>query len=179
MSLLTEFDLHLMAEGTHARLYEKLGAHLVKRDGIKGVEFAVRAPAADSVSVIGDFNRWEPAAHPMKRRADDSGVWESFIPGVGVGRLYKYSILSGPTGKRIDKADPFGFAAEIRPQTASKVWDITGYAWDDAGWLEERRAVNGPFAPVTIYEVHPGSWMRVPEEHDRPLSYREVAPSLA
>jgi len=179
MSALTEFDVHLMAEGTHARLYEKLGAHLRTRGGIHGVEFAVWAPSAVSVSVIGDFNVWDPALNTMERRADDSGIWETFIPGIRNGALYKYAIMSGAKGDRIDKADPYGFAAEIRPQTASKVWDLSSYTWDDAGWLADRAGVNGPFAPVSIYEVHLGSWMRVPEEGNRWLTYREVAPKLA
>ena len=179
MSPLTEFDLQLLGEGTHARLYDKLGAHLAVRDGIKGVEFAVWAPAARYVSVIGDFNGWEPGVDVMKVRPDESGVWEGFVAGLGVGELYKYAIGSRPDGGHVDKADPFGFAAEIRPRTASKVWDLASYEWQDARWLADRPGINGPLAPISIYEVHLGSWMRVPEEDNRWMTYRELAPKLA
>jgi len=178
MSLLTDFDLHLLGEGTHARAYEKLGAHVIVRDGAAGTAFAVWAPNARSVSVVGDFNGWNPDADPMHLRGV-SGIWERFVPGVGPGALYKYAIVSAAEGTRVDKADPYGFAAEIRPQTASKVVDLAGYAWGDGAWMAGRQGGKSPSAPISIYEVHLGSWMRVPEEGNRWLSYREIAPRLA
>src|SRR5215207_45725 len=153
--LLTEFDLHLLAEGTHYRTYEKLGAHLRKVGGVTGVHFAVWAPNASRVSVVGDFNAWDPATHPLTRR-HEAGVWETFIPGVQAGALYKYRV-DGPGGRfHGDKADPYAFAAEIRPQTASKVADIDGYQWHDADWVAERLTRNSAAAPMSIYEVHLG-----------------------
>ena len=178
MSLLTDFDLHLLGEGTHARAYEKLGAHPIVRDGRAGTAFTVWAPNARSVSVVGDFNGWGPAADPMERRGA-SGVWERYVPGVGPGALYKYAIVSQADGTRVDKADPYGFAAEIRPQTASKVADLNGFSWGDAAWLAARPGAQSLGAPISIYEVHLGSWMRALEDGNRWLSYREVAPRLA
>lgn len=178
MSLLTEFDLHLFGEGTHARAYEKLGAHLIVVDGRAGVAFTVWAPNARSVSVVGDFNGWNPATNPMERRGA-SGVWERQVLGVGPGALYKYAIAADSAGTRVNKADPYAFAAEIRPQTASKVADLDGFFWNDAAWMAARQGVQSVHAPISIYEVHLGSWMRVPEEGNRWLSYREVAPRLA
>jgi len=175
---LTDFDLHLMVEGTHYRTYEKLGAHLVEIDGQQGTHFAVWAPNAERVAVIGDFNGWNPAAHPM-RFFPEAGIWACFIPGVGQGALYKYAVASRYHMYRADKADPYGFASEIRPQTASKVWDLSGYAWGDAEWMAGRGRANALDAPLAIYEVHLGSWMRAPEEGHRWLTYREVAPKLA
>jgi 1,4-alpha-glucan branching enzyme len=176
--LLTDFDLHLIAEGTHYRTYEKLGAHLRERNGVAGVDFAVWAPNASRVSVVGDFNGWNPDAHPLTRR-HEAGVWERFIPGVTAGALYKYRIV-GPDGRFFgEKADPYGFAAEIRPQTASKVADIDGYEWHDAEWIAARATRDAATQPMSIYEVHLGSWRRSPEENGRWLTYREIAPQLA
>jgi 1,4-alpha-glucan branching enzyme len=175
---LTEFDLHLIAEGKHYRTYEKLGAHATEHDGQRGTRFAVWAPNARAVSVIGDFNGWDDTRHPMMLRPQ-AGVWECFVPGIGNGALYKYRIVSNYQGYRVDKADPYGFASEIRPQTASKVWDLSGYAWGDAEWLGARGSGDPRAKPIAIYEVHLGSWMRVPEEGNRWLTYREVAPKLA
>jgi 1,4-alpha-glucan branching enzyme len=178
MALLTDFDLHLWAEGTHTRAYDKLGAHVVSDDGVnKGTQFAVWAPNAKAVSVIGDFNGWSAAADPMSPRG--AGVWERFVPGVGPGSLYKYAITSEVECYRVNKADPYGFAAELTPRTASKVWDIEGYAWGDQAWLDRRKGAQSLGAPISIYEVHLGSWMRVREQNDRPLTYRELAPRLA
>jgi 1,4-alpha-glucan branching enzyme len=177
MSLLTDFDLYLLAEGTHSRAYEKLGAHVVDRDGSIGTEFAVWAPNADTVSVVGDFNDWRTGAHPMQLRAG-TGLWEAYIPGVGPGVLYKYAIHSQGAGRRVDKADPYGFAAEIRPRTASKVWDLSGYSWNDQAWMAARRGVQSQSAPISLYEVHLGSWMRMPEQDGRWLTYRELARKL-
>jgi 1,4-alpha-glucan branching enzyme len=176
-SVLTELDRHLLAEGMFHHAYEKLGAHLVVRNGQHGVQFAVWAPNAKLVSVIGDFNRWNPSAHPMA--PSSSGVWETFIPNVGQGKVYKYHLESNYGNYRVDKADPFGFAAEIRPQTASRVWDLEGYAWQDGAWMRERGKKNSLDTPISIYEVHLGSWRRVPEDGNRWLTYREMAPLLA
>src|SRR5579864_8867977 len=133
-SLLTDFDLYLFNEGTHVRLYEKLGAHPRTVDGTAGVEFAVWAPNADEVSVIGDFNQWNPTATPLQPK-QSSGIWEGFVPGIGQGTLYKYSIKPRFSPNRHEKADPVGFAAELRPRTASMVWDLSRYEWHDGEWL--------------------------------------------
>ena len=178
MLLLTDFDLHLLAEGTHYRTYEKLGAHLREVDGTAGVQFAVWAPNASRVSVVGDFNAWDPATHPLTRRPE-AGVWETFVPGVKVGAQYKYRVV-GPDGRSFgDKADPYGFAAEIRPQTASKVAELDGYEWQDAEWIAARATRDASTQPMSIYEVHLGSWRRHFEEKGRWLTYRELAPQLA
>jgi 1,4-alpha-glucan branching enzyme len=175
---LTDFDIHLWNEGSHFRAYEKLGAHPDERGGVPGTRFAVWAPDAGRVSVVGDFNGWQPGANPL-HPVGSSGIWEGFVPGVGPGALYKYEITSRHGGYRVDKADPYGFAAETRPLTASKVWDLSGYDWGDADWMASRRHANALSAPISIYEVHLGSWRRVPEEGNRWLSYRELAHQLA
>lgn len=175
---LSDFDVHLLAEGTHYRTYEKLGAHLAESFGASGVHFAVWAPNAKHVSVIGDFNDWNVGSHPMQSRPQ-AGVWECFVPGIGVGALYKYHIESRSEDYRMDKADPYGFAGEIRPQTASKVCNLEDYTWGDRAWMETRQSRNALDAPISIYEVHLGSWMRVPEEGNRWLTYREIATKLA
>jgi len=176
-SVLSEFDRYLLAEGTFHRAYQKLGAHLTERNGQPGVQFAVWAPNAKKVSVIGDFNGWDISASPMEPSA--SGVWETSIPHIGQGAVYKYHLESQLHGYRTDRADPYGFAAELRPQTASRVWDLESYSWQDGSWMAERAKYNALDAPVSIYEVHLGSWRRVPEEDNRWLSYREMAPLLA
>jgi len=176
--VLTDFDLHLIAEGTHYRTYEKLGAHLREVNGVAGTHFAVWAPNASRVSVVGDFNGWNAEAHPLIRR-EEAGVWERFIPGVAAGARYKYRVV-GPDGRSWgEKADPYGFAAEIRPQTASKVAELAGYEWHDADWIAARATPDAAAQPMSIYEVHLGSWRRVPEENGRWLTYREMAPQLA
>lgn len=179
-TVLSDFDLHLLAEGTHYRGYDKLGAHCVDVDGSPGVHFAVWAPNATSVSVIGDFNQWQPEATPMTLRPA-AGVWETWVPGLAPGAVYKYRIERVAAGRRFttDKADPYGFAAEIRPQTASKVFELDGYEWKDGAWMQGRAAAKLHEAPISIYEVHLGSWRRVPEEKDRWLTYRELAAQLA
>lgn len=176
-STLSEYDRYLLAEGTYSRAYERLGAHLVERDGVRGVQFAVWAPNAEAVSVIGEFNGWNTASNPMQPCS--AGIWETFIPNVGQAARYKYHIESQYSGYNVDKADPFGFAAEIRPQTASRVWDLESYTWHDAEWMAGRAKNNSLAAPISIYEVHLGSWRRVPEEGNRWLTYRELAPILA
>jgi len=176
-SRFSEFDLYLLAEGTHYRSYEKLGAHVTESNGTLATNFAVWAPNAREVATIGDFNGWDPKAHPMRRRGEN-GIWERLVPGVGGGTRYKYAITTSD-GRRVDKADPYGFAAEFRPGTASIVSDLSGYTWGDRDWMAARRDANALSAPIAIYEVHLGSWMRVPEEGNRWLTYREVAPKLA
>ncbi len=136
---ISDFDLHLLAEGSHFRNWEKLGAHIVKSDAGAGVHFAVWAPNAERVSVIGDFNQWDAKATPMRVRPE-AGIWECFVPGIGAGSLYKYRIVSRFNNFQIDKADPYGFGAELRPQTASKVCDLENYSWSDADWIGNRAA---------------------------------------
>ncbi|MHB1540589.1 MAG: 1,4-alpha-glucan branching protein GlgB [Steroidobacteraceae bacterium] len=178
--LLTEHDIYLFREGTHGRAYEKLGAHILPAEGARpaGTHFAVWAPNAASVAVIGDFNGWNPQAHRLTPRGDSSGIWEGFIADIGRGTLYKYHIISRHAGYTVAKSDPFAFRCETPPQTASVVWDLA-YEWGDARWLENRAQTNALNAPWSIYEVHPGSFRRVPEQDNRPLSYRELAHALA
>lgn len=177
-SLMSDYDIHLSKEGSHFQLYEKLGSHLMTHHGTKGAHFAVWAPNAVKVSVIGDFNGWKPELHPLKLREDNSGIWEGFIPGVKKGDLYKYHIVSRYRDYQVDKADPFAFYGEVPPKTASIVWNLK-YEWRDQKWVKKRRDYNSLDSPISVYEVHLGSWMRVPEEGNRPLTYRELAPKLA
>lgn len=178
---LGELDLYLFNEGNHHQIYEKLGAHLrIVRYydiSISGVSFAVWAPNAKRVSVIGDFNFWDGRRHVM-RCLGSSGVWEIFVPGLQPGQNYKYEIKL-KNGMLVEKSDPYAFYAEVRPKTASKVFDINGYEWHDQKWMEERAKKNWFKEPISIYEVHLGSWMRVWEEGNRFLTYREIAPKLA
>jgi 1,4-alpha-glucan branching enzyme len=176
VTLLTDDDLHLYNEGTHFRVYEKLGAHRIAEDGAEGCAFAVFAPNAQSVSVIGDWNGWDKASHPLRPRAQ-SGIWEGFISGIGAGAVYKYYIVSRHNGYRVDKADPFAFAGELPPRTGSVVVDLD-FEWGDGVWMESRKERHQPQAPISIYEVHLGSWRR-PWDSDRFLTYREIAPQLA
>jgi 1,4-alpha-glucan branching enzyme len=176
-SRLTQDDIYLFNEGNHFRLYEKLGAHLVDQPHTAGVYFAVWAPNAAQVSVIGDFNGWNQSAVPLRPRGQ-SGIWEGFVAGIKMGALYKYHILSHQNDYQVDKADPFAFFNQIAPEKASVFWDLQ-YEWQDQKWMADREHRNAFEAPMTIYELHPGSWQRVPEEDDRPLSYRELAPRLA
>ncbi|MCX8072694.1 MAG: 1,4-alpha-glucan branching protein GlgB [Candidatus Binatia bacterium] len=176
-SLLTEFDLHLLAEGRHERSWEKLGAHITEFGGQPGVYFAVVAPNARRVSVIGDFNAWDPNVHPMRFRPE-AGIWELFVPGVQQGALYKYWVEAKVNSYKAAKADPYAFYAELRPGTASRVWHLGNYSWGDQDWLERRANTDWLRSPVAIYEVHLGSWKRVPDEGNRWLSYRELAEQL-
>jgi 1,4-alpha-glucan branching enzyme len=175
--VLTDFDLHLLAEGTHYRAYDKLGAHRIAVGSTTGVHFAVWAPNADRVSVIGDFNRWDGRVHPM-RLLVPNGIWEIFIPNLADGEKYKFEIRAR-TGAILKKSDPFGFAFEVPPQSASVVRDIWRYAWHDEAWMSSR-PIHGQWLdrPMAIYEVHLGSWARIPEEGNRFLTYREMAHRL-
>ncbi len=177
-SLLTEHDIYLFRQGTHFRLYEKLGAHPRTLNDVRGTHFALWAPNAERVSVIGDFNDWNPETHPLRVRPDGSGIWEGFIPGVGPGTLYKYHLHSRLHGYQVDKADPFAFRAECPPSTASIVWPLD-YEWQDARWMKNRHTANALDAPHAAYELHLGSWRRKPENDNRALSYREHAEQLA
>jgi 1,4-alpha-glucan branching enzyme len=176
-SLLTDHDLYLFNEGSHFRLYEKLGAHHVSFEGAEGTYFAVWAPDAYGVYVIGSFNDWKKETHALRPRGS-SGIWEGFFPDVKKGSLYKYHIVSRTYGYQVDKSDPFSFFNEIPPRTASIAWDLD-YAWGDGEWMARRREHNALDKPMSIYEVHLGSWRRVPDEGNRSLSYRELAQELA
>jgi|HubBroStandDraft_5_1064220.scaffolds.fasta_scaffold11417_3 1,4-alpha-glucan branching enzyme len=174
--LLTEYDLYLSGEGTHYQKYEKLGAHVREVAGVRGVQFGVWAPNARRVSVVGNFNFWDGRVHPMRHRGS-SGIWELFIPGLNEGELYKFEILSSVGGVGL-KTDPYGFAGEMRPNNASVVRTIDGYKWKDTAWMESRPLRDWLHSPMTIYELHAGSWRRNPEEENRWLTYRELADEL-
>jgi 1,4-alpha-glucan branching enzyme len=177
--VLTDYDLYLFGEGNHFRLYEKLGAHVVDHDGARGVCFAVWAPNAERVSVIGEFNQWDGRRHPMRPRGA-SGLWELFVPGLQQGDLYKYEIKTRHQGHLAVKSDPYAFASELRPKTASVVWDLSRYEWHDGQWMAARKERQRLDAPMAIYEVHLGSWKRAPDpEYGRRwLTYRELADEL-
>lgn len=175
--LLTDYDLYLFGEGTHYKNYEKLGAHVREVQGVRGVHFAVWAPNAQRVSVVGDFNLWDGRTHAMRNRGA-SGIFEIFLPGLDEGALYKFEILSRLNHHLGLKSDPYGFAAEMRPKTASIVCSIDRYRWDDAGWLESRAKRDWLHSPMSIYEVHAGAWRRRTEEGSRWLTYRELAEEL-
>ena len=177
VTLFTGDDTYLFNEGSHYRLHQKLGAHPLSVDGVDGTYFAVWAPDARQVFVMGDFNGWDKTCHPLCSRGQ-SGIWDGFVPGVGKGALYKYHIVSRYRGYRVDKADPFAVYNEVPSNTSSIVWELD-YTWGDQAWMQERHKHNALDAPIAIYEVHLGSWMRVPEEGHRPLTYRELAPKLA
>ncbi|MCY1023073.1 1,4-alpha-glucan branching protein GlgB [Pyxidicoccus sp. MSG2] len=176
---LGEMDLYYAGEGKHERLWEQMGAHLIHHNGVRGVSFAVWAPTAAGVSVVGDFNGWDGRLHAM-RRMGASGIWELFVPEVGDGARYKFEIRPGHGGTRVLKSDPFAFRAEVPPATASVVHDLDRYRWADAEWLESRKQKQDvTHQPWSVYEVHLGSWRRVVEDGDRPMTYRELAPALA
>ncbi|GAA4280257.1 1,4-alpha-glucan branching protein GlgB [Gaetbulibacter aestuarii] len=175
-SLFTDFDINLFKSGKHYRLYEKFGSHITTVDGEKGTYFAVWAPSAKSVSVVGDFNYWIEGEHPLMVRWDSSGIWEGFIPGVGKGNIYKYKIQSHNNDIKTEKADPYARRCEHPPKTASIVWDDT-YKWEDSAWMKKRKKHNALDAPYAVYEVHLGSWKRQVEEN-RFLSYHELADDL-
>jgi 1,4-alpha-glucan branching enzyme len=175
--LLSEFDLHLMGEGRHYDTYEKLGAHVQSISGVRGVNFAVWAPSARRVSVVGDFNQWDGRINPMRARGS-SGVWEFFVPELDEGAVYKYEVI-GPRGELLPlKADPYGFRSELRPHTGSIVARLDTYVWKDASWMAQRKQTNWLEKPLSIYEVHLGAWRRVPDEGNRWLTYRELGDQL-
>jgi 1,4-alpha-glucan branching enzyme len=175
--LLTEFDLYLMGEGRHYDAYEKLGAHLKTVDGVAGVHFAVWAPSARRVSVVGNFNHWDGRVDPMRFRGS-SGIWELFVPDLNEGAIYKFEIV-GPNDIVLPlKADPYAFSSELRPNTGSVVARIDKHPWGDSEWMGRRGHTNWLESPISIYEVHLGSWRRVPEEHYRWLTYRELGDQL-
>ncbi|EFH80361.1 1,4-alpha-glucan branching protein GlgB [Ktedonobacter racemifer] len=185
-SLFSDFDLYLFGQGKDYRIYEKMGAHPRTVNGVTGVNFALWAPNARAVSIIGDFNQWDRKATPMQLRHGDLGVWECFVPGLEPGTLYKYAICSRFNNYHTDKSDPYGFQFELRPNTASVVADISQYQWRDQEWLEQRPQRQQLNSPMSIYEVHLGSWRHIPERHqegaveeDRFMTYRELAESLA
>jgi 1,4-alpha-glucan branching enzyme len=178
MSLLTDHDIYLFKEGNHFSLYDKLGAHPLVHNNVKGTHFAVWAPEAERVSVIGEFNAWDKDSHPLSVRWDGSGIWEGFIPGVAAGAFYKYHVVSRYAGYHADKGDPFAFCWEAPPRTASIVCDLA-YPWGDDGWMNDRHRANDLNAPFSVYEVHLGSWRRSVERNNGFLTYREMAGSLA
>lgn len=177
ITFLTDFDRYLIGEGSHERAYEKMGAHLTEIDGQPGVHFAVWAPSARQVFLMGGFNGWHGESHPM--RSSDSGIWSLFVPGLAEYTVYKYRVVT-QKGESFDKADPYGFGMEQRPKTASVVVNLDRYAWSDAEWLNRRAKHRALDRPISIYEVHLGSWRKVPDEHwgSRYLSYRELAEVL-
>ena len=174
----TEFDIHLFKAGKHFKLYDKLGSHIMEVDGVTGTYFAVWAPNAKSVSVIGNFNGWNKTSHPMNVRFDGSGIWELFIPNIGKGETYKYSIISNVGNKMLEKSDLYAKYWETPPLTATKVWAIDDYEWKDAEWMENRKATADEPKPYSVYEVHLGSWRTKSEVKEDFLTYREMAEQL-
>ncbi|MCC7486245.1 MAG: 1,4-alpha-glucan branching protein GlgB [Burkholderiales bacterium] len=172
------FDAFLFRQGTHTRLYAKFGGHLAGEPGARGAHFSVWAPNARGVAVVGDFNGWRAGANALNPRADSSGIWEGFVPEAAHGDCYKYRIVPGPHGHAIEKSDPFAFCCECPPRTASRLWRLD-YEWRDAAWMRSRARANALDAPVSIYEVHLGSWRRDPARPHEPLGYREIAHALA
>jgi 1,4-alpha-glucan branching enzyme len=176
-SLLSDHDVYLFREGSHSGLYDRMGAHPTRIDDEEGTLFAVWAPNAREVSVVGEFNRWTPGEDLLLPRWDHSGIWEGFLPGIEKGAFYKYHIVSNLGGPGFLKGDPFAFRWETPPGTASRVWDLD-YAWEDEAWMARRAEANSLDAPWSVYEVHLGSWKRVPGEENRSLTYRELAAEL-
>jgi 1,4-alpha-glucan branching enzyme len=176
VSRLSKDDLYLFNEGSHYRLYDKLGSHPMTVSGVPGTYFAVWAPNAEAVFLMGEFNGWDKSSDPLLHK-QNSGVWEGFLPGLGRGDSYKYHIVSQYQGYQVDKTDPFALYNEVPPRTASVIWDLD-YRWSDQAWMAKRARNNSLAAPMSIYEVHLGSWRRVPEQGLRSLSYRELAPQL-
>ncbi|HET6756509.1 MAG TPA: alpha-amylase family glycosyl hydrolase, partial [Burkholderiales bacterium] len=173
MSLFTDHDIYLFKQGRHVRLYDKLGAHPRSDE----TYFAVWAPNAERVSVIGEFNGWNGDSHRLTARKDGSGIWEGRVAGLRVGTQYKYRIASRAHDYRVDKGDPFAFYWQVPPETASVVCQLD-YTWNDDDWMKNRRHPNALDSPMATYEVHLGSWRRVPEDGNRSLSYRELAEIL-
>ena len=176
-SLISDFDIHLFREGKHYSLYKKLGSHQVEHQGEKGVYFAVWAPNASQVSVVGDFNGWNNDSNPMKPRWDGSGIWETFVPKIKLGTTYKYFIASSQDGYSVQKGDPFAIHWEVPPHTATKVWDGT-YEWSDQDWLDSRKEKASETQPMSVYEMHLGSWKRKGKNGELFLTYRDLAEEL-
>ncbi|MFW5657232.1 MAG: 1,4-alpha-glucan branching protein GlgB [Bacteroidota bacterium] len=177
VDFITDFDIHLFREGKHFSLHQKLGAHVTKFDNTRGTFFAVWAPNAKSVSVIGNFNGWNKEAHHLKNRNDESGIWQGFIPGIGKGETYKYFVASMYNDYTVEKADPVAFYSEQPPKTASVVWEHE-YEWKDKNWMDKRGGYNSLDSPFSVYEVHLESWRRSPEDGLRSLTYIELADQL-
>ncbi len=175
-SILTDFDISLFSSGKHFKLYEKLGSHCVSHNGTDGVYFAVWAPNAQSVSVIGHFNEWKHNTHSLSSRWDGSGIWEGFIPGLAAGETYKYGIKT-QRGAYLEKADPYAQQCEMPPATASRVSDFS-YTWKDEKWMKSRQKKNALDVPISVYEIHLGSWKRKEHDNNHSLSYREMADEL-
>jgi 1,4-alpha-glucan branching enzyme len=175
-SLFTDFDIELFKSGKHFKLYEKFGAHELDLNGVKGTYFAVFAPAAKAVSVIGNFNAWDGSQHALQVRWDSSGIWEGFIPNISLGELYKYRIWSENSANHHDKADPFAFFAEVAPKTSSISWSLE-YKWEDNNWMSERENKQALDKAISIYELHLGSWKRQLPGNE-PLSYKVLAKDL-
>ena len=176
LSRFTDFDIHLFRQGKHFKLYEKLGSHVMEYQGVVGTYFAVWAPNAQAISVIGNFNGWNKEAHFLTARWDSSGIWEGWIPNIGVGEVYKYLVV-GHTGEHVEKSDPFAFWCEVAPRSASIVFD-NWYEWKDSEWMKIRKDKNKLNAPISVYEVHLGSWQRDPSDPERYLTFREIAEGL-
>ena len=172
--MITDHDIYLFKQGRHYRLYEKLGAHCMTHNGQQGTWFSVWAPNSRSAHVIGTFNDWDPEASPLTARQDGSGIWEGFVPGAEVGQEYKFRLEQGNGGGIAEKGDPFAVYWERAPRTASRIWDLE-YSWQDAAWMDTRRDKNGLQSPMSIYEVHLGSWKRSPDDPDNYLDYRAMA----
>ena len=168
-SLFTEYDIFLFKAGTHFKLYEKMGSHKVEKDGIVGVYFAVWAPNAKKVSVIGDFNKWDSSAHPLLYRWDDSGIWEGFIEGLGFDDIYKYGIQTY-SGAYLEKGDPYALKWQQTTQAASVI-ATTFYEWKDQDWMQNRYQKNSLESPMSVYEVHLASWMRGTDNPDKPYGF--------
>ena len=175
----SELDIYLFKEGTHTKLYKHFGAHFMEREGIKGVYFALWAPNANNVSIRADFNNYDTTSHFLKKRDDESGIYECFIENVLIGTTYKYHIHTDTPNANADKADPFAFYAEKAPASASKVHSLAQYKFNDKSWMKKRHKYNSHKAAISIYEVHLGSWKRKIEEENRYLSYVEAAQELA
>ncbi len=178
VSLFTDFDIYLFKQGNHFRLFEKLGSHPMTVEGVSGTYFAVWAPNAKKVSVVGDFNYWNTQTHPLFSRWDSSGIFEGFIPGIGIGALYKFNIESNANGYKANRGDPFALYWEEPPKTSPVVWNLD-YEWQDDEWMKNRKKNNSLSSPISIYELHIGSWRRKAEEDNRSLTYREMGPELA
>src|SRR5438876_1143206 len=185
-SIFSDDDLYLFGQGKEYRIYEKMGAHVRTVHGITDTNFATWGPKALAISVIGDFNNWRRDAHPMLLRHRELGVWECFVPGIHIGAQYKFAIYSRVNNYTVDKTDPYGFASELRPKTASIVTDIHQHTWQDEAWMNQRGQHQQLNSPISIYEVHLGSWRHIPERHvegaveeDRFMTYRELAVALS